>query len=273
MDSSKTRSLGPRVAVGLSLGAVFLLSLLHPLAFTTLAATVAALAVRELGAVLRGAAWHVPRIAPLAAPVIVYSSYFLGPSGQWYSLLGTIAALLAWRLGYTLVSRQSFTAKQVLRDLGATGFTLVYIPLLISFAVLLVQVENGTAWVLGLMLTVVMIDTFGYLIGRFFGKTKLIPTISPKKTWEGFLASVVGAILGGFLTGYLTSTQLWFGLVFGIAILISSVLGDLAESLIKRDMNVKDMGDVLPGHGGFMDRIDSLLPSSFVAYALCLWIL
>jgi phosphatidate cytidylyltransferase len=115
-----------------------------------------------------------------------------------------------------------------------------------------------------------MIDSFGYLVGRFFGRTKLIPTISPKKTWEGFLASVVGGLAGGFLTGYLTSSSLWFGLLFAIAILLSSVLGDLSESLIKRDLNVKDMGDVLPGHGGFMDRLDSMLPSSFVAYLLSL---
>jgi phosphatidate cytidylyltransferase len=124
--------------------------------------------------------------------------------------------------------------------------------------------------VFSLVITVVMIDSFGYLVGRFFGRTKLIPTISPKKTWEGFLASVIGGLAGGFLTGYLTSSSVWFGLLFAIAILFSSVLGDLSESLIKRDLNVKDMGDVLPGHGGFMDRLDSMLPSSFVAYLLSL---
>jgi phosphatidate cytidylyltransferase len=113
-----------------------------------------------------------------------------------------------------------------------------------------------------------MIDSFGYLVGRFFGKTKLIPSISPKKTWEGFLASALGALLGGIILGQLTETSLGFALLFGISILVSSVLGDLSESLIKRDLNVKDMGDVLPGHGGFMDRIDSLLPSVFVAYLL-----
>lgn len=266
MDESKTRTLGPRFAVGLSLGGVFLLSLLHPLAFTTLAAIISALAVRELGLVLRTAGWHVPTAAPFAALAIVYSSYFFQATGQWFALLGSIGLLLIWRVGYIAVKRIEITPKRLLRDLGASGFALVYVPLLISFAVLLVQQPLGIGWVLGLMLTVVMIDTFGYLVGRFFGKTQLIPTISPKKTWEGFLASVAGALLGGLLTGYLTSTSLWFGLGFGLAILISSVLGDLSESLIKRDMNVKDMGDVLPGHGGVLDRIDSLLPSSFVGY-------
>jgi phosphatidate cytidylyltransferase len=158
----------------------------------------------------------------------------------------------------------------MLRDFGAIGFQLVYVPLLISYAVLLINKDNGTAWVFSLVITVVMIDSFGYLVGRFFGRTKLIPTISPKKTWEGFVASVIGGLLGGFLTGYLTSSSFWFGLLFAVAILLSSVLGDLSESLIKRDLNVKDMGDVLPGHGGFMDRLDSMLPSSFIAYLLSL---
>jgi phosphatidate cytidylyltransferase len=128
--------------------------------------------------------------------------------------------------------------------------------------------DNGTAWVFGLTFTVVSIDSFGYLIGRFFGKTKLSPAISPKKTWEGLFASIAGGLFGGIITALVTGSSIWFGLVFGAALLVSSVMGDLSESLIKRDLEVKDMGDVLPGHGGFMDRLDSLLPSAFVAYLL-----
>lgn len=270
MDSSKTRTLGPRLIVGFSLGGVFLVSLLHPLAFTTWAAFASFMALRELTRVLRFSGWSVPKIAPLAAPAIVYSTYFFGGQGQWFSLLGCVAALVLIRIFELTIGKQYSTLKQMLRDFGAIGFQLVYVPLLISYAVLLILKENGTAWVFSLVITVVMIDSFGYLVGRFFGRTKLIPTISPKKTWEGFLASVVGGLAGGFLTGYLTSSSLWFGLLFAIAILLSSVLGDLSESLIKRDLNVKDMGDVLPGHGGFMDRLDSMLPSSFVAYLLSL---
>ena len=169
-----------------------------------------------------------------------------------------------------LAGKQFLSIKQALREFGAIAFQLVYVPLLISFAVLLIAKPNGVTWVFSLVITVVMIDSFGYLVGRFFGKTKLIPAISPKKTWEGFLASFAGAVAGGFLTGYLLGASPWFGLIFGLAILVSSVLGDLSESLIKRDLNVKDMGDVLPGHGGFMDRLDSMLPSSFIAYLLSL---
>ena len=268
MDSSKTRTLGPRFAVGLSLGGVFLLSLLHPFAFTSFAAISTAIATFELARVLRLAGWHVPAGAALAAPTIVYATYFYGTLGQWFSLLGSLGLLVIWRLVSLLIVGKQQSAKQTLRDFGATGFSLVYVPLLLSYAALLINEDDGTAWVLGIVLAVVMIDSFGYLVGRFFGKTKLIPSISPKKTWEGFLASALGALLGGIILGQLTETSLGFALLFGISILVSSVLGDLSESLIKRDLNVKDMGDVLPGHGGFMDRIDSLLPSVFVAYLL-----
>ncbi|MEY3972486.1 MAG: hypothetical protein RLY84_879 [Actinomycetota bacterium] len=270
MESSKTRTLGPRLIVGFSLGGVFLLSLLHPLAFTTWAAFAAFMALRELTAVLRAAGWLVPKVTPIAAPVIVYSSYFFGTNGQWLSLLASVAVLVSIRGLELWAGKQFLSVKQALREFGAVAFQLVYVPLLISFAVLLINKPQGVVWVFSLVITVVMIDSFGYLIGRFFGKTKLIPAISPKKTWEGFLASVAGALLGGFLTGYLLGASPLFGLLFGLAILISSVLGDLSESLIKRDLNVKDMGDVLPGHGGFMDRLDSMLPSSFVAYLLSL---
>ncbi|MEY3326872.1 MAG: hypothetical protein RL044_825 [Actinomycetota bacterium] len=225
MDSSKTRTLGPRLIVGFSLGGVFLVSLLHPLAFTTWAAFASFMALRELTNVLRFSGWSVPKIAPLAAPVIVYSSYFFQGPGQWFSLLACVATLVVVRIFELTVAKQFTSIKQSLRDFGAIGFQLVYVPLLISYAVLLIQKENGIAWVFSLVITVVMIDSFGYLVGRFFGRTKLIPTISPKKTWEGFLASVAGALAGGFLTGYLTSSSFWFGLLFAVAILISSVLG------------------------------------------------
>lgn len=266
MDSAKTKSLGPRLAVGFSLGGLFVLSLIHPLALTTLVALAAFLGTGEITKVMRIAGWHVPSLARFFAVAIVYLTYFFGPTGQWLSVLGAITALVLWRVGYLVLFRVSQPIKQSLRDFGGTAFTMVYIPLLLSFAVRLMERENGTAWVFGLVLTVVMIDSFGYLIGRFYGKTKFAPGISPKKTWEGFAASAAGALLGGQVIVLLTETSWSFGLLFGVTILISSVMGDLSESLIKRDLNVKDMGDVLPGHGGVLDRIDSLLPSAFVGY-------
>ena len=266
MDNTKTKTLGPRLAVGFGLGGVFLLTLLHPLALATLIALAAFLGTQELTKVMRIAGWHVPRLAPFAAAGIIYSTFFFGPLGQWFGLVGSLGVLIFWRTLYLLSKGRPQGLKQTLRDFGGTAFALVYVPLLLSFAVRLAQIDNGVAWIFGLVFTVVMIDTFGYLIGRFFGKTKFSPTISPKKTWEGFAASVAGALLGGQVLVLLTENSWQFGLLFALTILISSVMGDLSESLIKRDLNVKDMGDVLPGHGGVLDRIDSLLPSSFVGY-------
>ncbi|MDP4756617.1 MAG: phosphatidate cytidylyltransferase [Aquiluna sp.] len=248
------------------MGGVFILSLIHPLALTALVALAAFFGTSEITKAMRHSGWHVPSLARFFATAIVFLTYFYGPTGQWLSLVVSLGLLVLWRVGYLIIHRVNQSLKQTLRDFGGTAFTLVYIPLLLSFAVRLMEREDGVAWVFGLVLTVVLIDTFGYLIGRFFGRTKFAPGISPKKTWEGFAASVVGALVGGQIIVMLTETNWAFGLLFGVTILISSVMGDLSESLIKRDLNVKDMGDVLPGHGGVLDRIDSLLPSTFVGY-------
>lgn len=269
METSKTQTLRTRLVVGFSLGGVFSLSLLHPLAFVVFAATSSAIAAFELANAMRTSGWHVPRFpAGIAGFLIPVASYFYGAEGQWLTLCVSVGLMVLWRIVFLVWNKKRQPLKQTLRDFGASAFTVIYVPLLISFAVLLVNQPRGVAWVFGLVFTVASIDTFGYLFGRFFGKTKLSPIISPKKTWEGLFASIIGGFVGGLLTAYLTEQPLWFGLVFGAAILIASVMGDLSESLIKRDLGVKDMGTILPGHGGVMDRIDSLLPSSFVAYLL-----
>ena len=256
------------MVVGFSLGGVFLLSLLHPLAFTFLVALASGFAAAELSNAMRSAGWHVPRIVALFAPAIVVATYYFDAAGQWLGMLFAFTLLFVWRVLTLIVGNTKQPLKQTLRDFGGTAFVLVYVPVLLSFAIQLVTSENGVPWILGMVLTVVAIDTFGYLIGRFFGKTKLSPEISPKKTWEGLGASFVGALVGGQAVVLLTPASFWFGLLFGAAILLSSVLGDLSESLLKRDLNVKDMGNILPGHGGVLDRIDSLIPSSFIAFIM-----
>lgn len=269
MEAAKTKTLGPRLAVGFGLGGIFLLSLINPWFFIALISVFGAAAGYELSTALRRANWHVPRV-PVALTGLVLPSiaYLYGPTWQWISVFGAVIGMVLWRAVYLLLTRKKQSLKQTLRDFGASAWATFYVPLLISFAALMIARPNGTAWVFGLVFTVVAIDSFGYLIGRFFGKTKLSPAISPKKTWEGLFASIAGGLFGGVITSMLTGHSIWFGLLFGSALLISSVMGDLSESLIKRDLEVKDMGDALPGHGGVMDRLDSLLPSSFVAYLL-----
>ena len=269
METAKTKTLGPRLAVGFGLGGIFLLSLLNPLLFVGLLSISTAAAGYELSTVLKRGGWHVPKyLVGLAGLLLPWIAYIWGPFAQWLTVLIFSAAMVLWRAMYLAINKERRTLRQTLRDFGAGNWALFYVPLLLSFGGLLIDMPNGTAWIFGLVITVSSIDTFGYLIGRFFGKTKLSPRISPKKTWEGLFASILGGLFGGIITALVTGASLWFGLIFGAALLVSSVMGDLSESLIKRDLEVKDMSNVLPGHGGMMDRLDSLLPSTFVAYLL-----
>jgi phosphatidate cytidylyltransferase len=104
-----------------------------------------------------------------------------------------------------------------------------------------------------------------------FGKHPMAPRISPKKTWEGFGGSITLATIAGIVVSiFMLHEEWWVGLVFGIALALTATLGDLTESLIKRDLGIKDMSTWLPGHGGFLDRLDSVLPSAAVAYTLFL---
>ena len=272
MDTnSKTKTLLPRVLVGVGLGAAFIASLIDPLLFVFLAAIAAMAGTWELSSALRHGGWTVNRWAAayLTLPVIGFS-FIEGARGQWLSLLVAIAVLSIVTIVYHLFESKG-TTRELLRNLSAGVFVMFYVPLSLSFAVLTVTAENGTNILFSVVLTVAAIDTFGYLIGRFFGRTKFAPGVSPKKTWEGFIASVVGSLIAGISCGVLLmDVSVELAVLFSLAILLAAVLGDLAESLIKRDLGIKDMGDILPGHGGVMDRLDSMLPAAFMGYLFTL---
>lgn len=272
MDTSaKTKTLLPRVLVGVGLGGAFIASLIDPILFVFLAAIAAMAGTWELSSALRHGGWRVNRWAAayLALPVIGFS-FVEGARGQWLSILGVITLLSIVTFVYHFVERQG-TTRELLRNLSAGVFVMFYVPLSLSFAVLIITSENGTNILFSVVLTVTAIDTFGYLIGRFFGRTKFAPGVSPKKTWEGFIASVIGSLAVGISSGVLLmGLSLELAVLFSLAILLAAVLGDLAESLIKRDLGIKDMGDILPGHGGVMDRLDSMLPAAFIGYLFTL---
>ena len=157
--------------------------------------------------------------------------------------------------------------RHTVRDFAASAFVVIYLPLMTSFTILLLREPNGAAWVITFVVTVSMIDTMGYLVGRKLGKHKLAPGVSPKKTWEGLVASITAGIISSVvLTTFFFDFEWWAGLVLAGLLLLSAVFGDLAESLIKRDLGVKDMSSILPGHGGVMDRMDSILPSALITY-------
>ncbi|MBB3678394.1 phosphatidate cytidylyltransferase [Modestobacter versicolor] len=255
------RDMASAIGVGLGLAAVVVATLLVWRPAFLLVVTIAVLiSIVELtGALERGG--HRPPRAPVlvGAVAMMALAWSRGPSGLVVAFLLTVFAVLLWRLGDGPVG--------YLRDASAAVFVALYVPLLAGFAVLLLVPDDGVARVLAFIATVVCSDVGGFAAGVLFGKHPLARSISPKKSWEGFAGSVLACVLIGTLLVTLTFHGPWWGgVLYGVAIAFTATLGDLGESLIKRDLGIKDMGNLLPGHGGLMDRMDSLLPSAAVAY-------
>lgn len=266
------RSLSKSVLVGLLLGAAFLLSvLIYKELFMVLAAAAAGAGAWELSSALRLKGWYVPRVPAVVGSVLIMPfAYYGGAEWQWLTALATVAALILWRTVHILSERREAPVQRLqhtLRDFAAAAFLVIYLPLMTSFTMLLLRRPDGAAWIITFVVTVALIDTSGYLVGRKFGKHKLAPGVSPKKTWEGLVASISAGVLSALIFSKLFwGLHWWIGLLLAGVLLLSAVFGDLAESLIKRDLGVKDMSSVLPGHGGIMDRLDSILPSALITY-------
>jgi phosphatidate cytidylyltransferase len=159
------------------------------------------------------------------------------------------------------------TPRNFLRDTAIAVFVLCWIPLLAVFAVLLLLEPSGNLRVLSFMILVVCSDVGGYVAGVLFGRHPMVPAISPKKSWEGFGGSLVFCVIGGLLTvTLLLRANSMVGVLVGVAVVLVATCGDLIESQVKRELGIKDMGTLLPGHGGIMDRLDSMLPSAFIAW-------
>ncbi len=257
------RDLGAAVGVGAGLGAVVLASLfVYRPSFLLVVALAVVVSVTELVRALDNGGYRPPLPPVLVGGVLMLGlAWVRGPSGLVMAFLITVLAVLLWRLGDGPVG--------YLRDTSAAVLVALYVPLLAGFCVLLLTAADGAARVLLFIATVVCSDVGGYAAGVLFGKHPMAARISPKKSWEGFAGSVTACVLIGVLVLTLTFHGPWWGgVVFGVAMAATATVGDLAESLIKRDLGIKDMGTLLPGHGGLMDRMDSLLPSAVVAYLL-----
>ena len=267
------RSVSKSIVVGLFLAAIFLASILIYKEFFILFLLIStAIGTWELSTALRIKGWYVPRIpAVVGSAIIMPATYYGGPVVQWLVSLGIVAALIVWRTVHLLWERRKAnfqTFLRTIRDFGAAAFLVIYLPLTLSFSMLLLRrPEDGAYWVITFVTTVALIDSAGYLVGRVFGKHKLAPGVSPKKTWEGLLASIIfGSATAISLMVFLLQGPWWVGLILAASVILAAVFGDLAESLIKRDLGVKDMSKLLPGHGGMMDRLDSMLPASLMSY-------
>ena len=279
----KTRSLSQSVIFGLLLAFAFLGSVLFVKElFIILVAVIVSIGAWELSTALRQKDWRVPRVPVTVGSFLVMPlTYWGGERGQWLGVLAIVAALMLWRGVELLIAhaslKRSFSA--IIRDFCASAFVVIYLPLTMSFAALIFREPahngfvEGKYWVITIVTTVILIDSSAYLFGRKLGKHPMLPKVSPKKSWEGFGFSVLFGLASSVVqTVWLLKLPWYVGLLVCFVVLLSAVLGDFAESLIKRDLGVKDMSSLIPGHGGMMDRLDSLLPACLAGYVLMVFV-
>ncbi len=278
-ETKTSRSLSQSVIFGLILGFTFLGSVLFiKELFVALIALACAAGAWELSTALRQKNWYVPRIpVTVGSALVMPLAYIGGELWQWLGVLAIVAALMLWRGVQLVLSHASFkrSFSEIIRDFSAAAFVVIYLPLTMSFAALLIrepahdEVVDGKFWIITVVVSVILIDSSAYLFGRKLGKHPMLPKVSPKKSWEGFGVSVLFALASAIgLTVWLLELPWWFGALIAGVVLLSAVLGDFAESLIKRDLGVKDMSSWIPGHGGVMDRLDSMLPACLAGYLL-----
>lgn len=270
------RNLLAAIGIGVALGAVFLASLIIPnlkWLFIIFGAGLIGFTVFELSSALRQAGRDIPRVAStVVAVAVVPLAFFFHVQGLWLATIGAVILVSLYRL-IELVTRPSHRtgARAVWLDLGAGALIQIYVTFMAGFYLVLTGSNGGEWWTLASIITVVVTDVGAYATGLRFGRHKLAPNISPGKTWEGFAGSIVFAVVAGILLAILMLHQPWWiGLVMGVLLALVGTAGDLTESLIKRDIGVKDISTWLPGHGGFLDRLDSILPSAAVAYVIFL---
>ncbi|MFJ4028037.1 phosphatidate cytidylyltransferase [Paenarthrobacter sp. NPDC089989] len=271
------RNLPAAIGVGLAMLIAVLGGLLFlPLGFVLLVTAFAVLGVWEVFRALEAQGTRMPVVPVMAGTLALpVSAFFGGLEGLLFTMVASCVAVLLWR------SIES--AAGAPRSVFAGVFTLAWVPFLISFAALPLHSSGGAtpvgvwpegipggAWQIATMLLLVVAnDTFGYIVGASFGKHPMAPKISPKKSWEGFAGSVGGAMVIGVLAClFILDKPWWVGLVLAIGMVAAATAGDLAESMVKRELGVKDMSSILPGHGGVMDRLDSIVFAAPVAYIL-----
>jgi phosphatidate cytidylyltransferase len=248
------RNLPVAIASGVALGVLILASLLfYKSLFMLVVVACVLVAIWELDRGLRAKDINLPQ-EPLmiGGVVMVLAAYLRGaaPLVTAAAVTGLITMLWLLRRG----------VDGFVRDATASIFTLFYVPFLGSFVALLLAEDEGVQAILTFIIVTIASDIGGYVAGVLFGRHPMAPVISPKKSWEGFAGSVLFCVVAGWLlVVYLLDGDWWVGVALGLIAVVMATLGDLVESVIKRDLGIKDMSNIVPGHGGLMDRLDSLL--------------
>lgn len=256
------RNLPAAIGVGVSLVVVVLAALFVVKdVFVLVVAAALGIGMLEISRAFRVAGIQLP-LPPIAAGGLAMLV------GAFYGGVETAAVAMALTVMGTLVWRLADGADGFVRDSSAGVFVLSYLPLMGVFVMLMLSESDGAWRVVAFIAVGVCSDIGGYVAGVLFGKHPMAPAISPRKSWEGFSGSVVAGMIAGVLTVSLgLDARWWVGLILGLVGVVMATLGDLSESLIKRDLGIKDMGNLLPGHGGIMDRLDSL-----IAFAPFAWL-
>ena len=260
------RNLPAAIGVGVLLGAMAIVILLFaPKGWLPVLAVAMPIATHEVVRRLREAGYDLPVIPLLiGGQAMIWLTWPYGPAGLLGAYGGTIVVCMVWRLVGQGLSEQPVN---YLRDISATVLLATWVPLFASFTALLIFQDHGGIRTFTVIVTVVFADIGGYVAGVLFGKHLMVPAISPKKSWEGLGGSLLFGITASVLTvAFLLDKPPWVGVPLGLMLVITGVLGDLVESQVKRDLGIKDMGTLLPGHGGIMDRIDAMLPSAVAGW-------
>lgn len=267
------RDLAAAVGVGIALGAGVILSLcvfdkqwfiIFGGYFLLGAATV------ELARAFRHKNLRVP-VLPVALTVlaVIPVTFYFGLLWAWVGIAAGFIVTALWQVIVHTVKPAADNS--LVRSVAASAFTLAYALGLGSFTIALVAQPNGQWWALSMLILAVSADIGAFTAGVLFGKHPMAPKISPKKTWEGFAGAVLAVAIAGVLVAlYSIDEPVPLGIVLGVLVLISATLGDLFESQLKRWLGIKDMSKWLAGHGGFLDRLDSILPSGVVVFVFYL---
>lgn len=257
------RNLYAAVGVGVTLGALILVSLfVRKEAFVVVATAASVVGAWELLRAMAGRHIAPPVVPTLAgAAVVPPVAYAFGPQALVSTVVLVFLGILLWRA----VIRDGSAAV----DVAAGALTTLYLPALVAFAMLLLRPEDGPQRIVVFILTTICSDIGGYAVGVVAGKHPMAPSVSPKKSWEGFAGSVVSCVIAGALSvHFLLDGHWWVGVLMGGCVVVGATIGDLCESMIKRDLGVKDMSNLIPGHGGLMDRLDSLLICVPIVWAI-----
>ena len=256
------RKLLPSIAVSASL-VILVWSLLKYFraGFAALVALALVLAIKELAHAFSSTDTYVSKRS------LMLSAGGLS-AGAWFGGIRGLAIGLGIALCLMLIALLRKGPHGFVKSASASVFALVYLPFLAGFLILLARPSNGLERVMTFVILVSCNDTFGYVVGVLFGKHPMVPKISPKKSWEGLVGSIIFTAIGGYLSfKYLLEINAWLGAAVGLLVVFTATTGDLIESSLKRDFALKDMGNLLPGHGGIMDRLDSV-----VLTAPALWV-